>query len=298
MGKVMTPAAVRWAAIAAVLAFPLCSDARAQAGATPWHVTERGMVRLVAATTSVGRGDEILVGVELRMRPGWKTYWRHPGEAGLPPRFDWRESSNIETMRYVWPVPKRFEVGGVESLGYATRVILPVRIKLAAAGAATTIRLRFAYALCRDICVPEETTFTLALATGTGAPSLHAAELARFVAMAPSPGRELGWHVDYVGHERGGDGKSRAQLMVTLSSKGAAFADPDLLVVGEAGDHYGRAAMRVIDRGRRVHFILPHRSMAGRTEEAAAEKGRDLVLTVIDGRRAGQFDIRLGGVQN
>ncbi len=298
MGKVMTSDWGRSAAalLAGGLAFSICSSAAAEIGASPWQKTERAMVRLVAAASAVGRSDEILVGVEMRMQPGWKTYWRHPGEAGLPPRFNWQGSANIAAQDVIWPTPERFAVGGVESIGYTARVILPIRLKLAAPGRAAAMKLHLAYAVCREICVPDEATLSLALPVGNGARTAHAGEIARFAALAPRPGGAHGWHVEYAGHElppRPG-AAPRSMLMVTLVSGKTPFGHPDLLVVGETGEHYGRAALRVIDMGRRVHFILPHTAAAS----GAGEKGREILLTVIDGARSGEFTFRVGGAEH
>jgi len=72
---------------------------------------------------------ERLAGLRLSLKPGWKTYWRSPGEAGVPPDFDWSGSLNVKSVEVLWPRPRPFESFGLETLGYAERVVFPLRLE-------------------------------------------------------------------------------------------------------------------------------------------------------------------------
>jgi len=94
----------------ATLAFISFSDMRgAQAqDASPWETVPHGAARLIAGATHKSADDVWLrAGIEIRLDPGWHTYWRYPGESGVPPRFDFTGSENVESVTVLWPAPKR-----------------------------------------------------------------------------------------------------------------------------------------------------------------------------------------------
>ncbi|MEM8731001.1 MAG: protein-disulfide reductase DsbD domain-containing protein [Pseudomonadota bacterium] len=119
-----------------------------------------------------------LAGLRLTMAPGWKTYWRSPGDAGIPPHFNWRGSRNIGAVAITWPAPKAFEQEGMRSIGYTDTVILP--LELTPKRASDQIRLKGAVDLgvCKDVCIPERLTFDLPLSQDAPRSAAIAAALA------------------------------------------------------------------------------------------------------------------------
>src|SRR5580700_579670 len=100
-------------------------EARAQ-DASPWQKGSHAAVRLLAGSRS---GPVLLGGVAVQLDPGWKTYWRTSGDSGVPPRFDFSKSDNVEAVTVLWPAPTKFDDGaGGFSLGYHDHVVLPLRI--------------------------------------------------------------------------------------------------------------------------------------------------------------------------
>lgn len=101
----------------------------------------------------------VMSGVRLRLTPGWKTYWRAPGEAGIPPRFSWAGSENLASAGFHWPVPDVFETSGMRSIGYHDEVVIP--LELTPTDPARNIRLTGTVDLgiCEDICVPVSLNF-------------------------------------------------------------------------------------------------------------------------------------------
>lgn len=94
-----------------------------------------------------------MAGLRLLLEPGWKTYWRSPGDGGIPPRFDWNGSTNVRSVAVHWPVPTAFSQNGLTSIGYAGEVLVPLEITVSAAGAAVlggTVEI----GVCEEICVP------------------------------------------------------------------------------------------------------------------------------------------------
>ncbi|MTH76573.1 protein-disulfide reductase DsbD domain-containing protein [Paracoccus aestuariivivens] len=96
----------------------------------------------------------------LRLEPGWKTYWRSPGDAGVPPHFDWQGSQNIGAVKLLWPRPEAIESGGERTLGYHDTLILPIEIAPRTADAPTDLKAVVDFGLCDDICVPVQVSLT------------------------------------------------------------------------------------------------------------------------------------------
>ncbi|MFV2034169.1 MAG: protein-disulfide reductase DsbD domain-containing protein, partial [Halocynthiibacter sp.] len=87
---------------------------------------------------------------------GWKTYWRAPGDAGIPPRFDWGNSQNIASVKLYWPRPIVFESGGMRSYGYKDEVILPIELTPEQSGQPIRIAGRIQIGVCENVCIPVE----------------------------------------------------------------------------------------------------------------------------------------------
>lgn len=124
-----------------------------------------------------------VAGLSIRLAPGWKTYWRSPGDAGIPPQFDWSGSVNVAAVAVEWPAPEAFETFGMTTLGYKGAVTLPLVVTPVDAAAPVALRLGFDFGVCSDICVPERAD--LALSIAPGAPEQGAAQIAEGRARAP-----------------------------------------------------------------------------------------------------------------
>jgi hypothetical protein len=141
-----------------------------------WDGDARSAARLIAGAAL--RGSAALTfraGVEIRLASGWKTYWRYPGDSGVPPRFDFSGSENVGSVAVLWPVPHRFTDDGGTSIGYKDGVIFPLRVTARDAGKPVTLSLKLDYAVCEKLCVPAEANAALKLAP---VPSSHDAALA------------------------------------------------------------------------------------------------------------------------
>ncbi len=135
-------------------------------------------------------GGARMAGLVLDLAPEWKTYWRSPGATGVPPAFDWSGSRNLAEAEILWPRPHFFESFGLETLGYAERVVFPVRLVPGDPSRAMAVNLGLTVGVCRDLCVLEETTVTAEIAPD--APEEAAALVAEAEASVPRPAAELG----------------------------------------------------------------------------------------------------------
>jgi DsbC/DsbD-like thiol-disulfide interchange protein len=138
---------------ATVFASSVTIEARAE-DASPWQRDGHSAVRLLAGSRS---GAVLLGGIAFQLEPGWKTYWRNPGDSGVPPRFDFSKSENIEAVTVLWPAPRKFDDGaGGHSLGYRDQIVLPLRIVAKHADKPVTLRADIDYAVCEKICIPVQ----------------------------------------------------------------------------------------------------------------------------------------------
>ncbi len=155
--------------------------ARAQ-DASAWDAQPHASARLIAGTAlkSTGAGaGELLAGIEIKLDPGWKTYWRYPGDSGVPPTLDFAGSENIKTVHVLWPAPERFADGaGGHSVGYVGDLVLPLRITATDATKPSSLHVKLGYAICGNLCVPAEADLNLVLPGKDAAeePAIVAAE--------------------------------------------------------------------------------------------------------------------------
>lgn len=94
--------------------------------------------------------------VAIDLQPGWKTYWRVAGPAGIPPEFDWSRSKNVGAISWSWPVPKTFHTNGMLSIGYSDTVIIPITITPQNPTEPVNIDVDLFFGVCADICIPAE----------------------------------------------------------------------------------------------------------------------------------------------
>lgn len=98
----------------------------------------------------------VIAGIAVRLAPGWHTYWRDPGEVGMPPSFDWSASGNLAEVAMDWPTPKLFDTFGSRSIGYQDAVVLPVRLTPRDPARPVDVVLNLRLGVCAEVCVPDQ----------------------------------------------------------------------------------------------------------------------------------------------
>jgi DsbC/DsbD-like thiol-disulfide interchange protein len=151
------------------------------ADASAWDGDGHAAMRLVAGSRP---NDPLQAGIEVRLGDGWKTYWRYPGDSGVPPVFDFSKSDNIKSISILWPAPHRFTYEGGASIGYKGDVMFPVRVVPEDPGRPVTLRLTLEYGVCEKYCAPMHGEAELALPSAS---SSNAARLAAAEALTPRP---------------------------------------------------------------------------------------------------------------
>ena len=151
--------------LAAASLFGAASSAAIAADASPWDDDLQSAARLIAAQAHNESGGRVFrAGVEIKLKEGWKTYWRYPGDSGVPPVLDFSKSQNVKSVTVLYPAPTRFPDGaGGNSIGYKGDVILPLHVVPQDAGKPVTLDLKLDYAVCEKLCVPAEAKLELML---------------------------------------------------------------------------------------------------------------------------------------
>lgn len=160
---------------------------------------------LLAATPSLAQSQDDLLTAALRsgwqmenghhmaalhltLAPHWKTYWRAPGAAGIPPQFDWSASQNVKSVALHWPSPQVITLNGIDSIGYLDGLVLPVEVVARDPAKPVVLQLDMALGICKDICMPAALSLTATLdGAGSGDPLIATALTQR-----PKSGAEAG----------------------------------------------------------------------------------------------------------
>lgn len=147
------------AALLIALATGGAAHAAEEAAASPWvNLHEGSRVRLLTIP-----GAAVNAAVEVQLAPGWKTYWRMPGDAGVPPQFDWQGSENTKAIEVLYPAPHRLIEPAAETIGYKGSVVFPVKLAPVEAGKPVNVKLDLEIGICKEICVPAHAEFSAAI---------------------------------------------------------------------------------------------------------------------------------------
>jgi suppressor for copper-sensitivity B len=256
---------------------------RARAAASAWDSHPHGSARLVTATEATASSAQLDMGLQLRLTPGWHTYWRTPGDAGLAPTIDWAGSDNLAGAAIAWPAPQRLpSLAGLETVGYVDGVVLPITATLANPGAALHLHAEVDYASCKEVCIPYHASLDVVLPAGLAQPGSEAPLVTTALAFVPG---DLGAAGLKLAGAVIGSGPNGAELSVRLASTGASLQAPDLFVEGIANGSAGRSEVELSEDGRVATLRVPIRDAPVDTLV-----GKNLLLTVVDGERSAETE--------
>jgi len=182
----------------AALAAVLClvggaAEAQSQIVRTPYVEAE-----LVPGSAAATPGATVHVALRQKIKAGWHTYWRNPGDSGEPTRLAWDLPTGWSAGEIIWPAPERLPIGPLVNYGYSNEVLLPVALQVpATARPGETVRLSATadWLVCEKICIPEQATLTLSLPVAAGPPAPHPEHgraVGRALAAAPARGAVTG----------------------------------------------------------------------------------------------------------
>lgn len=272
-------------AVAGVLSALAPATCGAAEIASSWADEQQASVRLIAARDGLGADGVVRAGLEFQLQPGWKIYWRSPGDAGFPPQPDFAESRNVDVGPLEWPVPERFSVIGLETLGYEDAVVLPFTIKAIDTNQPALVAGTVRYLACKDICIPYDAAISMTVPVGGGAPTALAHTIGRFESQIPSTPAAARMDVAELWTEA----STKGLYVVARATSEIPFKNPDLYIEGPTSLGYGAPAVRLGDGGREAVLRIPVSGFAAPPDVAAnALSGQRFTLTLRDGMRAAE----------
>jgi len=229
----------------------------AQAAMTDWTEVKGGAVRLIAAGPP--EDGRYLAGLEFLLEPGWHTYWRYPGEAGIPPQLSIDASQNVKALDVLYPVPERYSDGFSESIVYHDGIVLPLQIEPRSADEPVTLSMELFFGVCSDICVPGDAALTLELSPQSESDALAARLIWRDLDNVPGPAGATGPKVTGVAH-------SKADQTLRIEAEIGDVPEPDLFAAGPVGSFIGLPKPAGLQDGRAV-WTLSTKGLATTAED-------------------------------
>jgi DsbC/DsbD-like thiol-disulfide interchange protein len=174
----------------ASLAAALCLALAAPAAAEAPRAAAEGRARVQLLPGWRQPDGSRLAALAIELAPGWHTYWRNPGAAGIPPEFDWSGSKNLASIRYEWPRPIVFSTYGLRTFGYRDELVLPLVLVPETPDAPIELELELFFGVCHDICIPAEVRISAELPTD--APESGRARIEAALSQRPHTPAEAG----------------------------------------------------------------------------------------------------------
>ncbi len=252
-------------------------SSQAQALETQWRSADYVQARLLSSTEATGEQKNITAAFDMRLSEGWHAYWRMPGDGGLPPRFNWEDSKNVDSISVIWPLPQRFETYGFYSFGYKNTALLPLDVQLTETGKSATLNLQAEIMVCKDICVPQKISLHLKIPAGAAEDSVYVKQIAKAQKDIPHKGDLPGLKIEnaVIGPE--------AVVVTAFSQSG--YENADLYI--EAGDLYVTAVPDItIDEKESRRAIIRIAAPEGIENLAEYIMGESITLTLTNGRYA------------
>jgi suppressor for copper-sensitivity B len=247
------------------------------AAASAWVETPQAKVRLISAVRGSGGQASLPLGLQFQLQPGWKTYWRDPGDAGLPVTVDWAGSTNLAGAVLAWPAPMRFTLFGLDTFGYEDEVVLPIQARPSDPAKPIGLRVKVDYLVCEKVCIPQTASLALDLSAGPPMPSDYVQLIDRYVAQVPGDGAAHGLTLE----SAIAAGDDKAPLLKVAVDSLLPLVAPDLIVEGPKGLYFPKPSVTIERAGHRALLQIGVKRLAGGPPLA----GAPLTLTVIDGSR-------------
>ncbi|WP_244480750.1 protein-disulfide reductase DsbD domain-containing protein [Mesorhizobium sp. Root157] len=237
--------------------------ASAEASSSEWHDSEGGKVRIVTTGKPDAQGK--LQGVlEIALRPGWKTYWRDPGDSGVPPHIDVARSSNVTTAVLAYPAPQRHDDGYSKWAGYDHPVALPIAFTIGSPDEPVRIEADVLIGICETICIPLQARFSIDPDIGSD-DRADAAVIMAALAGLPGAARPEFGITPLPGDE---------ETMIVAATVPGNAASSDFFVAGEQGYMFG-TPVKSTEAGKTI-FTVP---ILDRPSEAPSGDGLFYTLT-------------------
>lgn len=245
----------------------------AQAASIDWVKVTGGAVRIISAGPL--ENGSYLAGLEFSLDPGWHTYWRFPGESGVPPTFDFSGSRNLAGADVKYPAPSRYDDGFSTSVVYDENVVLPILVKPANPENPVRLQAALFFGICKEICVPGDAVFDLTLKPADPEDKLSTMLIERDLAHVPQIAEGTASGIVSITSEAGKNGPV-LRIRATVDPENM---EPELFAEGPEGSYIGVPELQSRD-GSTALWTLSTNGLA-RTED-----GSFLTLVLVDGDKA------------
>ncbi len=218
---------IRTLVISLVLLLSALSPGRAEM--TDWVEVQGGAVRLISS--DVLQDGHYLAGLEFLMERGWHTYWRYPGEAGIPPQISVTGSENLKALEILYPAPERYDDGFSQSIVYHDGIVLPFRVEPQSPDQEARLEIEVFFGICKDICVPGEAILALDFDPRASEDTLSARLIRRDLDAVPHSGAHDTLKVSSVSSDGSGN--------IVIETSVAGGSDADLFAAAPEGSFIG-----------------------------------------------------------
>ncbi|MBY3256641.1 protein-disulfide reductase DsbD domain-containing protein [Rhizobium laguerreae] len=244
----------------------------AHAEMSAWAENEGGRMRLVALAPDAA--GKIRAALQIEPKPGWITYWKEPGNSGIPPQITIAAESGVTLDAVAYPVPKHFFKGAIEDIAYDAPVTLPLSLTAAGKGPVTIDAAAF-IGICKDICIPFQANLQLKLGPAIQSHPQEEAILQAADARLPKPPSP---DFDVTAHAMSPDRKT---LSLDLVLPGEGKTAPDIIVTGPSGYAFTKQI-----GGKRDGRTFKVDISIGKLPKDYDISGKQWSVLVIDGERA------------
>ena len=276
--------------VSALIAGAVGSADAATKPATPWVSSDFSQVRLISARSAVGDAEELRLGLHFRLDPGWKIYWRSPGDAGLPPTPDFSGSENVARVEMRWPAPQRFiEDAEIETVGYVDEAVLPLTVALARPGEPVSMHVALDYQACEKICIPLSAVLDLDLPGGAAEPTPFAQLIGRYESRVPGSAERAAVEILSAGVV----GLPPSQTIEVALRSPVPFVAPTLFAEPDGQFRIPSGTFHLKEDDREAVLSVPVQS-----RKAADLTGESVVLTIVDGARAFEVSMVAAAVES
>lgn len=230
--------------------------------ASAWNINEKTSVRLISSIPSIGHNQIIKLGLQFKMEPNWKIYWRSPGDAGFPPSLNWEKSKNLEQIDFGWPLPTRFSVSGIQTIGYKNEVVFPLSAKIIDHTQKLELRANLDYLACNEICIPYKAKLSLDIPSGI---SVHSSPynqslINQYMSKIPGDGKTHKLEITSIteGNRFIQTDKNTRQGFITVKAKSKLpFINPDIFVEGPELIFFGMPKLTLSKNKLSATFLVP-----------------------------------------
>lgn len=258
------------------------------AATSPWVEDQYSKARLVVGGKEDG---QYYAGVEIVADKGWKMYWRTPGDAGFPPTMDWSET-DIKSADIKWPVPKRdierFDGGELESYVYKDRLFLPIVLQPETKDALTTLNLRLDYGVCKEICIPANANFNLAIPQGH-VDEVQLSEIKTALANAPKTLDKSNIAITQQQYFT----KNGKQYIAVQAKSDEPFQSPDMFLESQGLVKFSAPDVEYDEEG----GVTFYSEVTSTMDEPFSLAGEVLQVTLVNGKNAVETDFIAGELE-